>query len=199
MRTITTLLTLLFCTPLLAENPSIIITDNGYFLLILKDGVPEVQTPFKVIDTREGDTPPSSPGNPGVSPDPELTKKVKAWAVEVSDTDSAQGLALIYRHTEESLRAGTLNVNTAIETQREATDKYLEKQEKSEEWKFFRDNLSNELSTRMARGNITPKTLGEFFIATAFGLELAADGSEALSMTALLEIVSITNTIIDSK
>ena len=198
--TIVTVLLLSIC-PAFGDQPSLLITDQGYFFLAIEDGIPVIHQPSRVIDVRKGtpDEPVPSPVPPTspTSPDPALTSKSKDWAKAVNDPNSAQALALIYRQIEESVKANTLTVDTGTQALSVATDTVLKSLETEDKWISFRDSASKELANRMSQGGMNTTQFAEFLLAIAFGLELASDGSNALSFSEVLEIVSKTNTAID--
>lgn len=188
----------------LCSPPSVIITDGGYFLLTADDdGTPSLNRVRRVIDIR-GDAPdPDDPDGPDPDPDPdtpdlELTRKARGWAAAVGDPPTAQALALVYLQVTESIEAGNLNLETGPIAVALATDAVLASRSAAEKWKPFRDAASDELTLRRQNESITTAAhLVAFLRAVAAGLELAADGSEAIGFSTVIGVAEMVNQSID--
>lgn len=187
----------------LCSPPAVIITEGGYFLLTQdSDGIPSIDRVRQVIDIRGGDSPdpdgPDAPDPDPDTPDLELTRKARGWAAAVGDPPTAQALALVYLQVTESLEAGNLNIETAPVAVSLATDAVLGSMNAVEKWKPFRDAASDELTLRRQNESITTAAhLVGFLKAVAAGLELAADGSEAIGFSTVIGVAEKVNQSID--
>jgi hypothetical protein len=67
-------------------------------------------------------------------------------------------------------------------------------------WDTFRSELTAVVTERVQRGELaTPQQMGDFLKAVAIGLELAADGSQALDFSIIIGVATGTNAALGVK
>jgi hypothetical protein len=186
---------------LAASPPVLVITQGGFFYLeVGSDGVP-VSTPVpSVIDLRgDGDgKPPADPPPPPV--DTALVRQVRDLAKAVADPAGSQALALVYTQTSGAVADGVVPVASSLDAVRKASDAALALVVTAKNWDAFRSEISTLASNRVQRGELaTPKQMADFLKAIASGLELSADGSQALDFAVVIGIATATNNALGLK
>lgn len=178
-------------------QPPLTITEAGYFLTVVgEDGAPSHVKLTTIIDMRGGDSP-TPPDQPEF--DLELVKKVRAWAEVNKDPQSAQALAVVYSHVRGAFDDGILNQTTVWPALKQATESALPIVATGTDWKPFRDQLTAVLTERTQRGTLqTAPEISLLLISTQQGLELSADGSNAIGLDAMVAITKVTNEAIDA-
>lgn len=174
------------------------ITSSGYYLTVVNEsGVPQYTKIETVIDLTGGKSPgPDVPDDSAV--DLELVAKTKLWATAIADPQSAQAIAAVYAHVRGAMSDGTLEVQTVSPALLQATDSALEFIASGKDWSSFREKLTAEFTEAKQRGKLsTVKQIARALKSVQHGVELAADGSTALSMDQLVEIARLTNLAID--
>ena len=200
------LLLVLHCSPVHSQSYAqsdspLTITPSGYYLTVIdSSGIPQYTKIETIIDLtgaqQPGPNEPNVPDEPSV--DMELVNKIKAFAQEVDDPKSAQAIAAVYAHIRGALSDGTLTVQTASSALKQATDSALVVINSGKDWTSFRDKLTAEFTERKQRGLLgTSKQVVVAMQAVQHGVELAADGSAAISMDHIIEIARRTNIAID--
>lgn len=180
-----------------SESP-LTITPAGYFLTVIDaSGNPQYVEIKTVIDLTASKLPgPNVPDEPAV--DMELVAKVKAWAIVVDDPQSAQAIAAVYAHIRGALVDGTLTADSVWSPLKKATDSGLSVIKEGKDWSVFRDQITAEFTDAKQRGKLSDvKSIGRVLLSVQHGVELAADGSTALTMDQMVEIARRTNTAID--
>lgn len=175
------------------------ITPNGYYLTVIdSSGVPSYVQIQTVVDLTAGQSPPG-PDEPEVpSVDKELVAKAKAWALMVDDPGSAQAISAVYAHIRGALADGTLNAESVWSPLKQATDSGLGVIQSDKNWAVFRDKLTEEFTDLKQRGKLgDSKAIERVLLSVQQGVELAADGSTALTMDQMVEIARRTNLAID--
>ena len=188
------------CSPASGAPPAVVLTDSGVYLLSLDSDATPTISKATVIDRRSGsDEPGPDPDEPrDDSPDVELTLSAKGWAEAVGDPQTAQAMAMVYRQIDDSVAADKLTRDQAIAALREATDAVLMSRGSAAKWEPFRKSAGDELAKRMQVGAITDAaSLRVFLKAVAHGLELAADGSDAIGFAEVIDVSSRINDAID--
>lgn len=186
------------CGIALGDQPVLVITPSGYFYLEAgEDGVPIGIPVEKIVDLRDGSQGPSpDPDTP--RPDNALSVQIRDLAKTISDPLGAQALALVYTQSGEAVAGGLVPVATALEAVRKASDNALGLTGSAVKWDPFRASLSTIATERTQKGElVTAQQMGDFLKAVAIGLELAADGSEALDFSAVIGIATGTNKAFD--
>lgn len=191
-------LTMLCCTGLLAQPPLTITTSGYYLTQVDASGVPTMIQITTVIDLTDGKNPPQPPPPDVVDIDKALVKSVKSWATEAGETMTAQALAAVYSHVRGAVEDDILTVETIWPVLNEASDFAVECSEGTQ-WKPFRDKLSDHITEARQRGTLQNKVdVLRLALSVQQGLELSADGSDALSLDKLTAIAAKTNEIIDA-
>lgn len=184
-----------------ADRPALVITSAGYqYLDTGEDGLALLVPVSRIIDLRGGgDTDgPSPPAPDPDTPNLELTRLAKGWANEIDDPQTAQAMALVYLQIADSVKAGDLTLESGPMALSLATDAVLASIGKADQWRPFRKNASDELTRQRQRGTVNSSdSLEAFLRAVANGLELSADGSDAVAHTDLLQVVVTVNRAID--
>jgi hypothetical protein len=188
------------CGVALASQPVLVITPAGYFYLETgEDGSPISVPVDRIVDLRGG-----SPGDPDTpapepdTPDIELTRLAKGWAESVDDPQGSQAMELVYLQIADAIKAGHLTIDTAPAALAAASDTVLATLGKADAWKPFRASAGDELTERRQRGKVDSAASMETFLrAVAMGLQLSADGSDAITLSETLQIVTATNKAID--
>lgn len=178
-------------------NPPLTITEGGYFLTVVgDDGVPSHVKLTTVIDLRDGGNQP--PPNPPEF-DLELVKKVQAWAEENKDPIASQALAAVYSQVRGAFEDGILDRTTVWPALKAATEAVLPIVDSGKDWTPFRDKLTAVLTERTQRGTLqTDPQINLLLISTQQGLELSADGSDAIGLDVMVQISKVTNEAIDA-
>lgn len=179
-----------------ADSP-LTITSSGYFLTVVDEsGVPQYTKIETVIDLTGGEKPGTDePSEPTV--DVEIVEKVKAWALTVDDPQSAQAIAAVYAHIRGAVADDTLNTQTVWPPLKQATDSALALLG-GKDWTEFRTKLTGVFTESQQRGQLgNSKQVERMLLSVQHGVELAADGSTALTMDQVVEIARRTNTAID--
>lgn len=182
------------------ESPQpLTITKAGYFLTVIgADGTPTFSRLTNVTDLR-GDTPtdPDDPTEPDV--DRELALKARDWAAAVKDPQGAQAIAIVYAHLRGALGDGMLNHATIWTPVRAATDSALESITAQGDWIAFRERVTEVVTEAQQRGQLqTLQQVTRVLLSIQRGVELSADGSQALGLDKLVEIARRTNEVIDN-
>lgn len=182
----------------LASQPVLVITPSGFFYLEAgSDGVPVAVPVDKIVDLRGGGPAPE-PDEP--RQDNALTVQIRDLAKPVGDGAGAQALALVYTQSSEAVADGLVPVASAMEAVRKASDNALGLTGTAGKWDEFRVKLSTIATERTQRGELsTTKQMGEFLKAIALGLELAADGSNALDFSVIIQVSTGTNNALGVK
>lgn len=193
---------LLTCSLCIAQTASpLTITENGYYLTVVDaDGAPSYVRIETIIDLRGGDNPsPDDPTKPDSPPvDTELVAKVKSWSLAVDDPQSAQAISAVYAHIRGAISDGTLTAGNVFGTLKQATDSALGVIAEGKDWFDFRSKLTAEFTDAQQRGKLgTVEQISVVLLSVQQGVELAADGSTAISMDQLVEIARRTNLAID--
>lgn len=189
-------LTLLLCSACFADSP-LTITPSGYFLTVVDaDGAPSYQRIQTVIDLTGGDKPtPDEPDKPTV--DKELAAKVQSLAKALDDPASSQAIAAVYAHIRGALADDTLNAENVFKALSSATDSALALID-GKDWSAFREHLGAVFTLAKQRGQLsTSQQVGRVLLSVQHGVEMAADGSTAITMDQVVEIARRTNTAID--
>lgn len=192
------LVSTLICGMVFGEQPVLVITPTGFFFLETgKDGIPISVSVEKIVDLRDGSQGPSSePEAP--QPDSALSVEVRELAKAAADPSGAQALALVYTQSSEAVAGGLIPVTSALEAVRKASDNALGLTGSATKWDLFRVAISTIATERTQKGELaTAQQMGDFLRAVAIGLELAADGSEALDFSVVIGIATGTNKAFD--
>lgn len=202
IRLMPTLLAVIACFAVIASaEPPLTITPSGYYLTHTDaDGVPSFSRIENVTDLRGGVDPkpddPAKPDKPAV--DEALIAKAKEWATVVDDPQSAQAISAVYSHIRGALSDGTLTSESVWGPLRQATDSALGVIAEGKDWSEFRTKLTAEFNDAKQRGKLgTAGQIAVVLLSVQHGVELAADGSSAISMDQLVEISRRTNLAID--
>ena len=187
------------CGITLASQPVLVITPAGFFYLEAgAAGVP-VNVPVKTIVDLRGGTPGPTPDQPP-QPDNALSLEVRDLAKVVADPAGAQALALVYTQSGEAVADGVVPVASVLEAVRKASDNALGLTASAGKWDAFRGELTTIVTERVQKGELTtPQQMGDFLRAVAIGLELAADGSQALDFGVVIGIATGTNAALGVK
>jgi hypothetical protein len=177
----------------------LVITPSGFFYLESgQDGVPVAVPVAKIVDLRGGSPGPTPDAPDQPRPDNALTVEIRDLAKTVSDGSGAQALALVYTQSSEAVADGLVPVATSLDAVRKASDNALGLVGTAMKWDAFRSRLSTIATERTQRGELaTSKQMADFLKAIALGLELAADGSEALDFSVVIGIATSTNKALD--
>lgn len=188
------------CGMVLGEQPVLVITPTGYFYLEAgKDGVPVSIPVEKIVDLRDGPRGPS-PGPDAPRPDNALSVQIRDLAKTIGDPLGAQALALVYTQSGEAVAGGLVPVAAALEAVRKASDNALGLTGTAVKWDPFRVGLSTIATERTQKGELaTAQQMGDFLKAIAIGLELAADGSQALDFSVIIGVSTGTNSALGIK
>jgi hypothetical protein len=178
----------------LASQPVLVITPTGFFYLeTAADGVPVSVPVERVVDLRGG-SPGPTPGPTEPRPDNALSVQIRDLAKAIGDPDGAQALALVYTQSGEAVTDGLVPVTASLDAVRKASDNALGLTGSATKWDPFRAQLSTIATDRTQRGELaTPQQMGDFLKAVAIGLELAADGSQALDFSVIIGVSTGTN------
>lgn len=151
MRTVVSVLVVLWSAAVMAAGPTLVITDKGYQIMSVgADGKAVLQDVGQVVDLRGSPGPGPTPPPPDTS-DP-IAKQVKGWADEVNDPTSRQALAEVYgRIGAASAGQSREKVMAAL---RQATDGVLVSTGGSSKWQPFRDKVSKLIDAEEAKGPI---------------------------------------------
>lgn len=180
-----------------AAAPPLTITDSGYYLTILgEDGVPELVLIETVVDLTEGNKPDTPDKEPDV--DVALVRQVQGWAESLEDPLTSQAVALVYGHVRGATKDGSLTPASAWTALKQATDSAVGVVASGTDWSTFRDELSVVVTEGRQRGTLqSTATVTRFLRSVQHGLELSADGSDALSLDKAVAIAAKTNEAID--
>lgn len=187
-------------------QPPLTITDAGYFLTVIdEDGKPSLIQTTTIIDLRS--TVPPLPENPRVdipitpttpSVNLELAKEIEVLVRSLNDPQASQAIAVVYSHIKGALSDNTLNTTNVWPALRAGTDKAINVTN-GKDWSKFRSRVSELATIGMQQGKLDDnKELVNFLASTQHGLELAADGSESLTIDKLVSIAATTNAAIDA-
>lgn len=182
----------------LASQPVLVITPTGFFYLETGDDGAPVSVPVaKIVDLRGGSpgpTPGPTPGPNEPRPDNALSVQIRDLAKAIGDPAGAQALALVYTQSGEAVTDGLVPVVGSLDAVRKASDNALALTATLFKWDPFRSSLSTIATERTQRGELaTPQQMGDFLKAVAIGLELAADGSQALDFSVIIGVSTGTN------
>jgi len=182
------------------SQPVLVITSGGYFFLeIGKDGLPVSVPAGQIIDLREG-FPDSPPGTQPPQPDNALSVEIRDLAKTIGDGAGAQALALVYTQSAGAVADKLVPVSSAFDSIRKASDNALGLLGTALKWDPLRTRLSDIVTERTQKGELsTPQQLSDFLKAVAIGLELAADGSNALDFSMVIRISTGTNAALGIK
>jgi hypothetical protein len=185
----------------LASQPVLVITPTGFFYLEAgADGVPASVPVERVVDLRGGSPGPTPDAPEQPRPDNALTVEIRDLAKTVADGSGAQALALVYTQSSEAVADGLAPVATSLEAVRKASDNALGLVGTAGKWDAFRSRLSTIATERTQRGELaTAKQMADFLKAIAIGLELAADGANALDFSVIIQVSTGTNTALGVK
>ena len=188
-------------------DPPLTITDGGfYFTVVGDDQVPMLVEITRITDLRTngGKREPrdNSPPEPPTEDESDFIKaaepKVREWASVVADPQSAQGIAAVYSHVRGAVEDDLINTKSVWPVLKTATDSAIEITTIGKDWVPFRDKLSSLITEGQQRNEVSSKAdIIKLMLAVQQGLELAADGSIALSMDKLTRIAKATNEAID--
>jgi len=189
-------LSLIACVGSLAQPP-LTITSSGYYLTQLDaNGVPSLVQITTVIDMTGGTDTPTPPDQGDV--DPALVKDIKAWADATEEPQAAQAIAAVYSHVRGAVDDGTLDPVTVWPALKDATDSAIMVVDGAAAWSDFREKLSAVVTEGRQRGTLqSPAAISRMARSVQQGLELSADGSDALSLDDLVVIAAKTNEAID--
>jgi hypothetical protein len=196
------LLLLFVCNTAVADFP-LTITPSGYYLTVVdSSGVPSLVKIENVTDLTSGSSPvpPTTPIPVPPLPkfDTAIVEAVKTWAKQVDDTDSCQAVSLVYHHILQAVEDGLISENLVWTITREATDKALSITSSGKDWSLFRNKVSEIIAEKTRKGELFNKEkIGQLMRSIHHGMELAADGSTALSPGKSVSIVISTNGVID--
>jgi hypothetical protein len=184
----------------LASQPVLVITPTGFFYLETgADGVPVSVPVEKIVDLRGGGPGPT-PGPTDPRPDNALSVQIRDLAKAIGDPSGAQALALVYTQSGEAVADGLVPVASSLDAVRKASDNALGLTGSATKWDPFRSSLSTIATERTQRGELgTPQQMGDFLKAVAIGLELAADGSQALDFSVIIGVSTGTNSALGIK
>lgn len=194
-----TSLTLVVGTTFADDDQPLTITQAGYYLTVLdQDGTPAYVRLSRIVDLSEGTKPapeqPDTPDEPSV--DKELVGKVQRLAKSVDDPESAQAIAAVYAHIRGAVEDGTLDGMTVWGPLKQATESALALIG-GKDWTSFRSDLTAIFTVAQQRGELSsPKQIERMLLSVQQGVELAADGSTAISFERVVEIARRTNTAI---
>lgn len=185
----------------LGDQPVLVITPGGFFYLESgRDGVPVAVPVAKIVDLRGGSTGPTPDAPEQPQPDNALTVEIRDLAKTVADGSGAQAMALVYTQSSEAVADGLVPVATSLEAVRKATDNALGLVGTAGKWDAFRSRLSTIATERTQRGELaTSKQMADFLKSIAIGLELAADGSNALDFSVIIGVSTATNSALGIK
>jgi hypothetical protein len=187
---------------LAASPPVLIVTQGGFFYLeVGSDGIP-VSTPVPTIIDLRGDGDGAPPTDPPTPPpvDTALVRQVRDLARAVGDPAGSQALALVYTQASGAVADGVVPVESSLDAVRKASDAALALVVTAKDWGEFRSEISTLASNRIQRGELsTPKQMADFLKAIASGLELSADGSQALDFAVVIGIATATNNALGLK
>lgn len=194
---------ILFCSPISAQTDGtgdwpLIITNSGYFLTTVDaEGTPTYVKLTTVIDLTGDNIPePPDPDEPKV--DLEIVRKVQGWAKAVDDPQSAQAIAMVYSHIRGALEDATLTDTTVWVALQKAMVSALSLIDSRKDWTEWRSQVTEVLTEAKQRGQLqSSQQIELMLLSIQHGVELAADGSTALSMDQLVELARRTNDAID--
>ena len=177
-------------------QPPLTITPSGYYLTFVDaDGVPSLVQITTVIDLTGGNPSPDTPDGPI---DAEFAKQVKEWSDDVDDPQTAQAIAWVYLHVGDALDADQVDATSVWLALKQATDAAI-KIVDGGDWSAFREKLSSVITESRQRGTLqTSKEIRRMLASAQHGLELSADGSDALTMAQTAAITAKTNEAIDA-
>lgn len=192
-------LAVLWCVGAVAQPP-LTITSGGYFITqVDAAGIPTMVQITTVIDMTGGNTP-LPPGGDKPDVDAVLVKQVQGWADVADEPQTAQAIAAVYSHVRGAVEDGLLNGTTVWPALKTATDVAIETTEGTEVWTVFRDSLSSVVTEGRQRGTLqTPADIARMLRSVQHGLELSADGSDAVSLDKLVAIAAKVNEAIDGQ
>jgi hypothetical protein len=199
-RAIALLMLAFTCGISLASQPVLVITPTGFFYLQTgADGVPVSVPVERVVDLRGG-APGPTPGPTEPRPDNALSVQIRDLAKAIGDPAGAQALALVYTQSGEAVADGLVPVTASLQAVRKASDNALGLTGSATKWDPFRAQLSTIATERTQQGELaTPKQMADFLKAVALGLELAADGSQALDFSVIIGVSTGTNNALGIK
>lgn len=179
-------------------QPPLTITPSGYYLTqIDADGVPSLVQITTVIDLTGGGD--STPKPPDGKIDPEFVKQVREWSADIDEPQTAQAIAWVYLQVGDALVDGQLNETTVWLALKAATDSSIQIVSSGADWKVFRDRLSEFITRSRQRGTLqNAQSIRRVLASAQHGLELSADGSDALTMAQTAAITTATNEAIDA-
>ena len=185
----------------LGSQPVLVITPGGFFYLESgQDGIPVAVPVEKIVDLRGGSPGPTPDSPEQPRPDNALSVQIRDLAKVIGDPAGAQALALVYTQSSEAVADGLVPVVGSLDAVRKASDNALALTATLFKWDPFRAQLSTIATERTQRGELaTPKQMADFLKAIALGLELAADGSNALDFSVVIGVAAGTNNALGIK
>lgn len=194
-----TFLTMVVGTTFADDDQLLTITKSGYYLTVLgQDGTPSYVRLSRVVDlsgTKPAPEQPDKPDEPSV--DKEVVGKVHRLAKAVNDPESAQAIAAVYAHIRGAIEDGTLDTMTAWQALKQATESALTLVG-GHDWTSFRSDLTAIFTVAQQRGELrSAKQIDRMLLSVQRGVELAADGSTAISFERVVEIARRTNAAIN--
>lgn len=147
----------------------------------------------------------TSPPRPQPDPEPDrppgpqptdLSRQVAGWARAVADPSGAQALALVHRQVADA--AGEMTLEQAIQSLRTGSDRALVETGTINQWAEFRRKTGQSLAEHRQRGQVvTSEHFAAWMNEIAQGLELAADGSQALPLRTVINVAALVNAAIE--
>lgn len=130
------------------------------------------------------------------SPDPtpdKLAADVAKWATEIGDTDDSQRYALIFATARDAVYSEMIEPAQIFPVVSRAADSVLKS-----DWSTFRAKLTEYSTAAKQEGKLGTKTQVINYAATVkHGLELSANGSDAISLDESLAVIAATNQAVD--
>lgn len=195
MRVFSTLAFLFLCATATAqEQPALLITEGGYYYIIVNDeGEPTIEEVDNVIDFR-GDSP-----DPPTPPDGDrISVRVQQWAEEVNHPQGARALAVVYETVADNVENGTLSPDDAFAAIKQATDRVLDTVGGSDKWDGFRQKLGDVIVSNMQRGELDSQDeISKFLHLVSAGLDSAQGAEEALDPELIQLIIQLIIQIIN--
>lgn len=181
------------------ENPALLITDGGYYYIVLDDdGVPAVEEVDKVIDFRtDGEPDPPTPPEP---PDDEghISVRVQQWAEEVDHPQGARALSVVYKTIADNVDSGALDHGDAFAAIKRATDRVLSTVGGEDRWDGFREKLGDVIIEEMQHGGLNSRAeVSKFLYAVVDGLDAVEGTAEALDPQLIQLIIQLIIQIIN--
>lgn len=174
--------------------PPLIITDAGYYLAeVGRDGVPELVEVERIVDLRDGASPPPKEP-PELGPPPEgISSDVARWAASVGEPEGAQVYALVFETVRDGLKSKSLEPSGVFRVLRESANDLI-----GDEWEPVRENLGDYFTARKQEGALSERveTANKMEL-IRYGLVYSAKDAEALPMPQAIEVIATVNEIIE--